>query len=288
MQDDSDLLACLLCGKLFERITPTHLKKAHSKTMAEYRNLFPAAQIYSERDKRRKSEGIQKVRIENPEKYREWGDKISKKLKGKPKPPRTAEHSRKISEAKKGKTATQTVKLKESYERRRGVKMPPSQSAKLRQINLGKRHSEETKKRISQNRRGITPKRTPEGIANMPRGERHYKWKGGVNPEYGGDWPRIAHGIRLRDKFNCQFCDKHNPKGQAFPVHHIIPVRDLQARNVFAHAPENLVTLCWSHHKRAEDDPGWSVPYYRALLIEKYGYKQEFYDELDAKLREAV
>lgn len=39
------MVTCRLCRKEFKSITPTHLKKAHSLTMAEYRARFPEAAL---------------------------------------------------------------------------------------------------------------------------------------------------------------------------------------------------------------------------------------------------
>lgn len=42
---DSGKVSCVICGKEYKIITPTHLKKSHDMTLEEYREQFPNAQI---------------------------------------------------------------------------------------------------------------------------------------------------------------------------------------------------------------------------------------------------
>ena len=278
-----DLVRCAICGRVFERITLQHLK-FHGTTVPEYKVAFPNAQTRSVRETDRRREKHLKWVEENQEEHQSRCDAQSRALKGRPKPPRTEEHARHISESKQGKAPARTEKMTAAWERQRGRKMPEGFAEAQRQRMLGSTPSAETRRKLSEARMGRCPPRPPDYMAHRPRGPAHYKWKGGVNPEYGGDWPKVAHEIRLRDNFRCLECDKKNPKGYAFPAHHITPVSDLLLVGLYPHRKENLVTLCPRCHARADNNRVWSVDHYRKILMEKYGYSNEFYSEIAAKL----
>jgi len=81
MQTDSKI-QCAICGKSYHIISPTHLKKSHKLTMAEYRKLYPGAPITSEKQKSILIKGnISKSRKQKEEKIDfecEWCGEISK------------------------------------------------------------------------------------------------------------------------------------------------------------------------------------------------------------------
>lgn len=94
---------------------------------------------------------------------------------------------------------------------------------------------------------------------NLPVGEEHYAWKGGVNPQYGPNWREQRKKARQRDDYKCQRCglekaDHLDEYGTLPHVHHIVPwdeFDDHKERNDL----ENLITLCASCHKKVESLP---------------------------------
>ena len=85
MQIDNKI-QCVICGKSYHIISPTHLKKSHKLTMAEYRKLYPSAPITSEKQKSILIKGnISKSRKQKEEEIDfecEWCGKTSKVSKG--------------------------------------------------------------------------------------------------------------------------------------------------------------------------------------------------------------
>ena len=117
-------------------------------------------------------------------------EKMSLAHKGKKRPPRTAEWSRKISEAKKG-------------------KMTGNQNP-----FFGKHHTEETKKMIGQKELGHTRQTK----------DRHWNWQGGItNPRKSEEEKRWSLAVRRRDKFTCQKCGVKSTRQNPVEAHHIKP-----------------------------------------------------------------
>lgn len=75
-------------------------------------------------------------------------------------------------------------------------------------------------------------------------------WSNDAN-EYGPDWPRLRREIVARDGSRCQVCNTHRSSGVVLHVHHKVPFRAF-ATPVQANQPDNLITLCPSCHRRAE------------------------------------
>jgi len=74
-------------------------------------------------------------------------------------------------------------------------------------------------------------------------------WRGDPN-DYGPDWPAVRARVRARDGYRCQVCGA--PEGERpHHVHHKRPFR-LFLNPQEANRPENLITLCPSCHRRAE------------------------------------
>jgi len=69
---------------------------------------------------------------------------------------------------------------------------------------------------------------------------------------YGNTWKTIRESVIIRDKTSCQVCGIITRMNQLH-VHHIKPFREfLRAKD--ANNPENLITLCPSCHKKAEEN----------------------------------
>ncbi|GIK08078.1 MAG: hypothetical protein BroJett001_01440 [Chloroflexota bacterium] len=87
-------------------------------------------------------------------------------------------------------------------------------------------------------------------------------WSGAPN-DYGPDWTKIRGRVRARDGFRCQVCGLPE-NGRQHDVHHKVPfrnfVRKSQSRESYlaalqqAHRLDNLVTLCASCHRKAEQN----------------------------------
>lgn len=83
-------------------------------------------------------------------------------------------------------------------------------------------------------------------LANTPRGENHYNWKGGIASEpYGPEFDKVLHEfVRSRDGYICQICSKtQEDNGEELSVHH----KDYDKRN---NHPSNLISLCRGCHTK--------------------------------------
>ena len=125
--------------------------------------------------------------------------------------------------------------------RKGGWRVMPEEQKELRrqwakdhpEINRmkGKSHSAETKKAMSQSRKG-------QGNAN---------WKGGLTSPYylhhnGKQWDRQRKECSARDNWTCRICGTQSKRLHA---HHIIPWLLSKDDDL-----ENLVTICTSCHSR--------------------------------------
>jgi DEAD/DEAH box helicase domain-containing protein len=76
-------------------------------------------------------------------------------------------------------------------------------------------------------------------------------WTNDAN-NYGPDWPRIRLAVRTRDGFRCQICGAPE-SGREHDVHHKIPFKAFPS-SLEANRPDNLITLCPSCHRKAEQN----------------------------------
>jgi len=139
--------------------------------------------------------------------------------------------------------------------------------------NKGKKglqkHSEETKKKLSQIRKGKPKpwqkgKKLPlehrrkmsEAHKGKYKGNENPNWRGGTSFEpYSSAWTKeLRQAIRQRDNFTCQVCKKY----PAFACHHI----DYDKKNC---EPENLITLCYSCHTKTNFNRQSWINYFRKL-----------------------
>ena len=70
--------------------------------------------------------------------------------------------------------------------------------------------------------------------------------------DYGPDWNRIRLAVRTRDGFRCQACGAAE-SGREHDVHHKIPFKAFSSV-VEANQLDNLITLCSSCHRKAEQN----------------------------------
>jgi len=156
-----------------------------------------------------------------------WGANISKATKGIPK---SEEHKRKIGIA-----------------------------------NTGKKHTELTKKKISEKAKGRIPYNKgvrkithPQIIKYGISKEKHWNWKGGISSfqsllRQTSEYKHWRDLVFQRDNYICQFCEKHK---RELVAHHIIPMKTLLNLKNINHllwdelifAPENGYTLCCECH----------------------------------------
>jgi DEAD/DEAH box helicase domain-containing protein len=74
-------------------------------------------------------------------------------------------------------------------------------------------------------------------------------WSSNRN-EYGKNWESIRNSIRERDQYTCQVCGRLE-SSTSHHVHHKIPFKNFTDAAI-ANRPDNLITLCYSCHQRAE------------------------------------
>ena len=70
--------------------------------------------------------------------------------------------------------------------------------------------------------------------------------------DYGPEWPRLRLAVRTRDAFRCRVCGAAE-NGREHDVHHKVPFRAFTSI-AEANRMDNLVTLCHSCHRKAEQN----------------------------------
>lgn len=94
-------------------------------------------------------------------------------------------------------------------------------------------------------------------LSRVFTGDGHPYWEGGYNPNYSTGWRRAKLNVLDRDGYRCVICGADREElGRNPDVHHIIPVRLFKESPdhaiADAHFQENLVSLCITHHRRAD------------------------------------
>ncbi|WP_049925683.1 HNH endonuclease [Halopiger goleimassiliensis] len=91
-----------------------------------------------------------------------------------------------------------------------------------------------------------------EWLSENVVGPDHHQWEGGPI-EYGRSWWRIRRRALERDGYECLHCGgEPDELGRNPDVHHVRPVRSFD-RPEEAHTMDNVVTLCRSCHRLAEE-----------------------------------
>lgn len=132
----------------------------------------------------------------------------------------------------------------------KGHKHSQETKKRMSETRKGKYPSEEHRKKLSESRKGIipwnkgisTPGETKKKISETKKGNKNHFWKGGISfLPYSPDWTKsLKHAIRVRDNFTCQLCLK-SQNGFSHHIHHI-------DYNKLNSNPKNLITLCISCH----------------------------------------
>lgn len=211
--------------------------------------------------------------------------KISESLKGRI---FSEEHKRKISESEKRKIISKETRQKMS-EARKGIKLSEKTKRKMSEArkgennpNWGKQHSKETREKIKKvikewhknnpHPRGMLGKNHSENakkaMSQERKGEKNGNWHGGVSFEpYGLEFNKeLKEQIRERDDYICQKCETKENRRE-FPVHHI----DYNKQN---NKPENLITLCDSCHAGANSNRKYWQNYFVNIIQNKEVYNE--------------
>ena len=153
--------------------------------------------------------------------------------------------------------------VKDNPAKRPEVKEKIRESAKLRiggkNPFYGKKHTEKTKKRLSE--------------ANT--GELASNWQGGISKEpYDQKWTlKFKRAIRRRDNQVCMLCGIHREKlKKALYVHHINYDKKLTI-------PQNCISLCSSCHSKTNFKREYWIKFFQSLLSEKYDYRYSEHGE---------
>ena len=127
-----------------------------------------------------------------------------------------------------------------------GRVMSPASRKTLREKALGRKISDETKRKILHTKRKN---------GTLPKGDKHYKWKGGrpwerfKNPEYLA-W-RAA--VLERDGYVCQQCGRQCKKYEhGLAAHHVKPYAEFPE---LRYEISNGLTLCRQCHMRLHGKP---------------------------------
>jgi 5-methylcytosine-specific restriction endonuclease McrA len=161
----------------------------------------------------------------------------------------------------------------------KGKKLSDETRKKMSDVRKGKRFSEKSKKKMSDSHKGyIMPESQKKKISEVLKKmfkegklkikgcvleyskdpKKHHRYIDGrsyiVGPSrYGDDWDAIRMLIYVRDNFKCQECgiNMHESKqkyGTVLHIHHKIPFL-----KSWDNSPNNLITLCVSCHRKAEN-----------------------------------
>ncbi len=104
---------------------------------------------------------------------------------------------------------------------------------------------EETRCRIEGNNHNFC---SEECSRDYFSGENHYNWKGGKRSRWRGkNWDEVRDKVLERDGYECTVCGSN----KNLNVHHKIPFDEFDDYKD-ANKTSNLITLCISHHMKAE------------------------------------
>ena len=174
---------------------------------------------------------------------------------------RTEETRKKLSKALMGHSVSKETRIAVSEAQtgnthRRGKKASKETLNKMRLANLGKVHSEESKRKTST----TLKKQIEEGQRVGPN---HYNWQGGISAEpYCFAWNSKEFKDFIKERDNCKY-QNSECKGECniLIIHHI----DYDKKNC---SLDNLVTLCLSCNSRANFDREYWQGVFNILLKE--------------------
>lgn len=169
----------------------------------------------------------------------------------------TKDIKEKIREALSGKKHSEETKKKMSI-------IKKGKTPKFIPNNRGRKRTEEFKRKVSNGKRGQKPWNTGIKTGIIPstafkKGKEHYNWQGGKSFEpYSIDWTEtLKRSIRERDNYVCQLCSQY---GNA--VHHI----DYDKKNC---NPDNLINLCKKCNSKVNKNRNYWTNYFQNLMNKK-------------------
>ena len=121
---------------------------------------------------------------------------------------------------------------------------------------IGRKHTEETKRKMRENHHKL-------------KGETHPNWQGGLSLRgYTFDFSKqFKKKIRERDNHCCVICNKLQEElTQKLNVHHI----DYDKKNTF---PQNCLSLCRECHSKTNFNRNHWKLFFQSLLKERYNYE---------------
>jgi hypothetical protein len=203
-------------------------------------------------------------------------------------PDMEAERIRKIKEARRtqppptlGMKFTEEHRMKMSLSQRGKKKKPLTEEAKrhLSEINRGERHpqygkrrSEETKRRISMNRRGIghseeTRRKMAVSRVGLKAGDKNHFWKGGVSFEPYCPKFNNAFRERVREFFGRVCVECGTPEnGTKLCVHHV----NFNKMTCCDDTRPLFVALCPSCHARTNHNREYWEEHFTNMVINYY------------------
>jgi hypothetical protein len=204
---------------------------------------------------------------------------------------RTKKHKRKMSESHKGqipwiKGKKQSEKTKEQISKSlKGHIVTKETRIKLRKINIGKKLSEEHKRKMSLSHKSQIPwikgkkhsLETKKKISKRTRMENNAQWLGGKSFEpydqrFNNKFKRF---IRKRDNQICMLCNTHREKlNRALSIHHV----DYDKLNTIK---ENCLALCVACNSKVNYNREEWIIFFRSLLNKRYGYEYKLKKEVN-------
>jgi len=173
--------------------------------------------------------------------------------------------SRKHAEATKRKIGLANKGKKQSLAQREASRIRALGNTNM----LGKKHTEETKRKMSKSKVGIVPVFSKEARASqrakMTR-ENHPNWKGGCDTDNRllrktCDFQAWRKKVFERDNYTCIICGE---RGGELNPHHILPFADYPQ---YRFDIDNGMTLCREHHYNLHTKSLWLGIYNSAFAI---------------------
>ena len=136
----------------------------------------------------------------------------------------------------------------------KGYKQSAEHTEKIRRSNIGKKRTDETKRKLRESKLGRPP--WNKGLTGYLSGESHYNWKGGITTER----TKVRNSLEMklwrtaifeRDHYTCSWCGAKNGNGKRVVLHadHIRPFCSFPDLRF---SIENGRTLCVSCHRKTD------------------------------------
>lgn len=174
------------------------------------------------------------------------------------------------------------IEVREKISRNRsGIPMSKEQLERIRTMNIGRKHTEEQKRKISMSEKG---RKFPKEVIEKRAGKNHYRWLGGKSFEpYTADFNIIfKNKIRKRDNQICMNCGIHRERlNKSFDIHHI-------DYNKLLTIPENCISLCHKCHSLTNINREYWQKLFQQKLSKLYEYKYNEYKEIILEIKNGI